>query len=126
MRTNCSQESEQLDLVLGGFVMKAKIVIFAALILLTACGNSSSTEIVTLSQASSNTAAIYKARCISCHATDLSGKMQERTNLQLVYERLTYDEIVTRISEGGKIMSAYKDILSAEEIEGLASWLSKQ
>lgn len=109
--------------------LKTLLLTIIAFVFLTACGNSpstTSTGAVTLSQASSSTAAIYKARCINCHATDLSGKIKEDTNIQTVYERLSYDEIVTKISEGGKIMPAFKDQLSQQEIEGLANWLSKQ
>jgi len=109
--------------------MKMKFTFLAMLLLLTACGNQPSaknSDVITLSQASSSTAAIYKARCIRCHATDLSGKMEEATNIQKVYDRLTYDEIVEKISSGGKLMPSFKGSLSDEEIEGLAKWLSKQ
>ena len=107
-------------------------------LILSACGeqqssNSSSTNSngqqqnpITISAASSEVKALYNARCISCHASDLSGKMGEQTNLQHIYESSSYDDIVATITNGGKIMPAFKDSLSEQEINSLAAWLSNQ
>ena len=89
-------------------------------------GQQQSSKPISLSTASSEVQSLYKARCISCHATDLSGKMGEQTNLQLIYESLSYDEIVATITNGGEIMQPFKDKLSEQEINSLAAWLSKQ
>ncbi|GIP15784.1 hypothetical protein J40TS1_14260 [Paenibacillus montaniterrae] len=109
---------------------KLMFVLLFAVILLSACGDQKeqkqSGDIVTLKQAPADVEAIYKARCISCHAIDLSGKMGEQTNLQQVHVRLSYDEIAAKISMGGKTMPAFEESLSAEEINALAAWLSKQ
>lgn len=107
--------------------MKLAILICAAVILMTACGQSSNNSgKVTLNEASAEVSSIYKTNCIRCHATDLSGKMGEQTNLQLVFERLSYDDIVAKISEGGETMPSFKEQLTEEEINGLAAWLAKQ
>jgi len=107
--------------------MKLAILICAAAVLMTACGQSDNNSgKVTLKQASAEVASIYKSSCIGCHATDLSGKVGEQTNLQLVFERLSYEEIVARITGGGGLMPAFQEKLTEEEINGLAAWLSKQ
>jgi len=127
--------------------MKPAITIFSVVCavigisyLLTACGgsqtsNSNSTpsngvqqglKPNSLSAASSDVQSIYKARCINCHASDLSGKMGEQTNLQQIYESSSYENIVTTITDGGNIMPAFKDTLTEQEISSLATWLSNQ
>ncbi|URN94885.1 MAG: cytochrome c [Candidatus Pristimantibacillus lignocellulolyticus] len=107
---------------------------------LTACGGSQSSnpsstpsngeqqtsDPISLSSASSDVQSIYKARCINCHATDLSGKMGERTNLQHIYVSSSNEDIVATITNGGSIMPAFKDVLSEQEINSLATWLSNQ
>jgi len=117
-------------LILGGLTVKSlklAILMCTAVVLITACGQSADNNgKVTLKQASSEVASIYKSSCIGCHATDLSGKMGDPTNLQLVFERLSYDEIVAKISEGGETMPSFKEKLTEEEINSLAAWLSKQ
>lgn len=107
---------------------KLIFIALGALLLLAGCGQGkqSSNASVTLNQASADVAALYKSNCMSCHAIDLSGKMGEQTNLQHVNTRLSYDEIVEQIANGGTSMSAFKERLSTEEINALAAWLSKQ
>lgn len=110
--------------------MKLAFVITAAVILLTACGQSSGTTSndgrLTLEQAPSDVAAIYKSNCIRCHAIDLSGKMGDVTNLQYVHERLSEEEIAERITNGGRTMPPFNEQLSEEEIAALAAWLANQ
>lgn len=107
--------------------MKLAILMCAAVILITACGQSGNDSgKVTLNEAPANVSSIYKSNCIGCHATDLSGKMGAPTNLQLVFERLSHDEIAAKISEGGETMPSFKEQLTEEEINALAAWLSKQ
>lgn len=109
--------------------MKLAFFITAAVILLAACGQSSGTSNdgrLTLEQAPTDVAAIYKSNCIRCHAIDLSGKMGDVTNLQYVHERLSEEEIIERITNGGKTMPAFKERLSEQEIAALAAWLANQ
>ncbi len=70
--------------------------------------------------------ALYKARCINCHGNELQGKIGAKTNLQKVGERLSPEDIVERIEQGGDTMPPFKEKLSAEEIAGLAAWLAQQ
>ncbi|GGD47217.1 c-type cytochrome [Paenibacillus nasutitermitis] len=89
------------------------------IVVISACGSSSSeldgpTEVVK----------IARNNCISCHGTELQGKMGPDTNLQLVGKRLSKEQIAEQIRTGGDSMPAFESRLSAEEIEGLAAWLS--
>jgi cytochrome c551 len=79
-----------------------------------------------LSDAPPETAAIFQSRCISCHGSELQGRVGEKTNLQQVGARLSTEDIVMRIRDGSENghMPAFGKQLSAEEIEGLAGWLS--
>lgn len=107
--------------------MKLVILFGLAAMLLTACGQSDNDSgKVTLKQAPDEVASIYKSSCIGCHATDLSGKIGDKTDIQLVFERLSYEEIIEAIMQGGDTMPSFKDSLTEEEINGLAAWLSKQ
>ncbi|WP_159883668.1 c-type cytochrome [Paenibacillus puerhi] len=65
--------------------------------------------------------AVYKANCLACHGNNLQGA--SGPNLQKVGARLTKDQIVAKIQNGGGGMPAYKDKLKAEEIQALADWL---
>src|SRR5690606_26721497 len=60
---------------------------------------------------------IFQANCISCHATDLSGNMGQKSNLQQVGSRLSQEEIANAITEGRPpIMQPFADKLAASEI----------
>ncbi|GKU79518.1 menaquinol-cytochrome c reductase cytochrome b/c subunit [Paenibacillus sp. L3-i20] len=67
-----------------------------------------------------------QSQCMSCHANDLSGAMGPA--LLGVGNRMTKEEIVTTVTEGrgGGAMPAYGGDLSTEEIDQIATWLSKQ
>ena len=78
----------------------------------------------TTSVQASNAEALYKANCISCHGTDLEGKMGGNTNLQHVGADLDTDQIVNQITNGGGGMMAFKGRLSEDEIKALADWLA--
>lgn len=125
--------------------MRKKILIISlicTLLLLSACSftkdkspsnskssdasDSSNESIVRLVDANAEIENLYANRCLNCHAIDLSGKMGEVTNLQKVHERLSYDEIVTVITEGRNLMPSFAERLTEEEINALAGWLSKQ
>jgi cytochrome c551 len=94
-----------------------------ALAALAACDSSKSSPAL---NGPKETVALYNARCISCHASDLSGKVGPDSNLRTVGSRMTKDEIVQQITNGGVIMPAFADKLTADEINELADWLSKQ
>lgn len=81
---------------------------------------------VSLQDASADVQAIYKSRCISCHGTDLAGRMGEHTDLQNVHNTMSYDQIKAQITDGGDVMPGFKDKLTEDEINSLSAWLAKQ
>lgn len=89
--------------------------------LLSSCGSSSSVQ-----TAAANVPKVFKSNCISCHGTDLQGRMGPSTNLTQVGGRMTKDEITKQIKDGGGGMPAFSSRLSAAEIADLADWLSKK
>jgi len=68
--------------------------------------------------------ALYKKSCLSCHASDLEGRVGP--NLQQVGSKFNADELANLISEGKGGMPSYKKSLSTEEIHALADWLAQQ
>ena len=112
---------------MGVVTIKRRSMLFLMIVtimLLVGCGNSNNN--VSLKQAPSDVASLYQGNCIGCHATDLSGKMGDATNLQQVYTRLSKEEIAAKITNGGETMPAFSERLSEEEIQRLATWLAKQ
>ena len=97
------------------------------LVSLAACGGGSGGKKITgkyLLDASVEVSTVYKTSCLSCHGTDLQGRIGPATNLQEVGARLSKEQIVKQIEEGGEGMQPFKDTLTAEEIDGLATWLA--
>lgn len=67
-----------------------------------------------------------KANCISCHGADYKGNGNFPALLG-VGDRYDSKEAIAEVIANGKGgMPAFKDQLSAEEIDALATWLSKQ
>ncbi|MFS1514400.1 c-type cytochrome [Chengkuizengella sp. SCS-71B] len=104
-----------------------KFVLFAfslMLILTTACAqNTSESDIV---DKNSSEYKIYKkSQCISCHGTDLEGRMGPSTNLQQVGARLDKEDIKNILLNGKEDthMPAYEGVLPEEDIESLTNWL---
>ncbi|MCR2806116.1 c-type cytochrome [Paenibacillus soyae] len=100
-----------------------------AAVLLTAlagCGGSGDAKPAgnALQDAPAEVASLYKANCVSCHGTDLQGKIGEKTNLQKVGERMTAAEIITQIEQGSGVMQGFSDKLTEAEISSLANWLA--
>ncbi|MFF2091665.1 c-type cytochrome [Paenibacillus sp. NPDC058174] len=96
---------------------------------LAGCGgpSGSSTAPKTHMDATGDTAAVYKANCVSCHGSDLQGRIGEATNLQKVGARMNETDIRKQIEEGSPnngTMKGYKDRLTDEQIAGLAAWLA--
>lgn len=107
------------------------LIITVLFILITACGNQNTDKAdetpahseANYTEEHPEAVALYKQNCISCHATDLSGKVGDQSNLQTVGARLDKEQIADTIKNGGQIMPAQKH-LSDDEIELLALWLS--
>ena len=107
------------------------------IIIVTACGNQGDSTAPqnnppqnnapennkNLVEADQETMTIFEQNCITCHAADLSGRVGEQSNLQDVGARLSKEQIIDTIKNGGQIMPAQTQ-LSDEEIEKLANWLS--
>lgn len=67
---------------------------------------------------------IYKQKCISCHGTDLKGRMGPNTNLTKVAARLSTEQIEEQIRNGGNGMGAFEGKLEEEQINALVEWLA--
>ncbi|MFC4777587.1 c-type cytochrome [Paenibacillus sp. GCM10023252] len=71
-------------------------------------------------------AVMEQAKCLTCHAVDMQGGGNIPA-LTGVGDRLEKDQLVEVITNGrGNGMPAFADQLSAEEIDQVATWLSKQ
>jgi menaquinol-cytochrome c reductase cytochrome b/c subunit len=72
---------------------------------------------------------IKKAQCVACHGQDLNGNETAGIpSFHGIGDKFTKEQlagIVTNGAGGGR-MPSFKDQLSAEEIDKLATWLSKQ
>lgn len=65
---------------------------------------------------------VYKQNCLVCHGAKLEG--QAGPNLQKVGATRTPGEISTVIPNGGNGMTAFKGVLSEDEISALVDWQS--
>ncbi|QJC51036.1 cytochrome c [Paenibacillus albicereus] len=97
----------------------------AALILalLAGCGSSAERGEASL-EGPEEAVALYKQSCISCHGTDLKGRMGPASDLHDVGARLSEPEITRQIEQGGASMPAFGERLTADEIRVLSGWLS--
>lgn len=98
-------------------------------IVLAACSNASSSDSkqpdssATLDGPAA-TMTLFEQRCVSCHATDLKGRMEPETNLTKIGTKMTQEEIVEQITNGGSRMPAFKKMLTSDEIQDIAVWLA--
>jgi len=104
----------------------ASAMIGTALLVLSACGSSGggSAKNEAALEGPEATVTLFKQKCMSCHAADLSGRMGPDTDLTKNGAKMTKEEIVTQIAEGSNKMPAFKKMLEEQEIEQLADWLS--
>jgi len=72
--------------------------------------------------AAADAEALYKSKCLACHAADLHGGVGP--GLQDVGARMSTDDIAAKIAAGGGGMTAFKGILTDDEIRVLADWLA--
>ncbi|EFM11993.1 cytochrome c class I [Paenibacillus curdlanolyticus YK9] len=94
----------------------------AVIIALSGCGSSSNKA--SALDGPSSTVDLYNTSCISCHASDLSGKVGPESDLRSVGKRMSKDQIANQITNGGDIMPSFKNKLSAAEIAALSEWLA--
>ncbi|SFE05906.1 cytochrome c551 [Paenibacillus catalpae] len=107
--------------------IKSLVAAATVAVLLAGCGNSGSngSSISTRHMdAPEKTGAVYKANCVSCHGSDLQGRMGAQTNLQQVGARMTEQEMAEQIKHGGGSMPPFEERLTDEQIAGLAAWLA--
>ena len=63
---------------------------------------------------------IYKTRCVSCHGTD--GKMGMNGAKELPSSPLDASQRIEVVTYGRKIMPAFKEMLSKEEIKAVVDF----
>jgi len=104
------------------------LAIGMAAALLAACGKGGSSASPAASSkpldGPEETVELYRDSCISCHGTDLQGRMGDESNLQQVGSRMTEDQIRAQIENGGSLMPAFSGKLKPDQIDALASWLA--
>ncbi|MHA6482998.1 c-type cytochrome [Paenibacillus sp. strain BS8-2] len=101
------------------------IALVPLLLIASACGNHADKG-AELRDAPNATAALYQSRCLSCHGSELQGRVGNETNLQQVGARLSAEDIAAQIRDGSEdgLMPAFGDQLTEEQITGLSDWLA--
>ncbi|WP_410715766.1 c-type cytochrome [Brevibacillus sp. SIMBA_040] len=91
----------------------------------SACSDPGSMEAApnALAQADEQAASLYKKHCLSCHAADLSGLVGP--SLEQVGTRMTEEQIVDIMNDGAPGMPSFTKMMSKDEMEAVAGWLSK-
>ena len=98
------------------------------LLIASACGGNSmagSKEKSESLKGPEDAVAVYKQTCMQCHGAELEGRMGPETNLQKIGARLTREDILDTIHNGGPRggMPAIKTIEEADA-EKVAAWLA--
>ncbi|WP_312115142.1 c-type cytochrome [Brevibacillus reuszeri] len=101
------------------------LVLILSLAVISACSNSENTDSVqnASAQADEVAASLYKKHCLSCHAADFSGLVGP--SLKQVGTKFTEEQIIAVMNDGAKGMPSFTKMLSKEEMEAVAGWLSK-
>ncbi|MCD1259648.1 cytochrome c [Paenibacillus athensensis] len=105
--------------------MRSKQVFAAAalgvvILLLSACGSKDGGASGSKPQADGP--ALYRNYCISCHGGGLQDV--QGPNLEHVGSRLSEEQIVRQITQGGGGMPSFKVSIRQEDIQTLAQWLA--
>lgn len=66
---------------------------------------------------------LYRQHCLTCHGDNREGR-GGNTNISKVGSRLSQEEIMAKITDGGNGMPAFAGQLSDGEINTLAEWLA--
>ncbi|MFD2115407.1 c-type cytochrome [Paenibacillus yanchengensis] len=115
-------------------ISKIALILTSILFVLAACSDGGKQKVTgrALLSAPKDVVSVYRNNCISCHGTDLQGRIGPGTNLQKIGARLSKEEISDTIANGvidangGYSMKPHKDKLTAEEMDRLSEWLSKK
>lgn len=109
-----------------GQVRLYALAALSSIFLLAGCGESPNSVSSPELDGPESVMEVYKSNCLSCHGTDLQGKMGPTTDLTKVGARRTIEQITEQISEGGGGMPSYSSRLTEDEIKGLAGWLAEK
>ncbi|AJY74006.1 c-type cytochrome [Paenibacillus beijingensis] len=98
----------------------------SATLLITSCGGTSSPSGTSsgMPDGPKETVGLYMANCISCHGTDLQGRMGPETDIHAIGGKWSKEQIAAQIANGGGLMPAFKERLTEEQIGALADWLA--
>ncbi|MEO4053151.1 cytochrome c [Solibacillus sp. CAU 1738] len=67
---------------------------------------------------------IFNANCLACHG-NLGANGQNGPNLQLSEFAEKYNNVVDRVTNGGTSMPAFESVLSKEEIDAIAKYITE-
>lgn len=81
-----------------------------------ACGNNSNTDAPKAISGSD----VYRTRCVTCHGTD--GKMGMNGAKDLTSSPLDEEQRMIVVTNGRNLMPAFRDLMSAKEIEAVAKF----
>ncbi|MFQ5445790.1 MAG: c-type cytochrome [Saprospiraceae bacterium] len=99
--------------------MKKIIIFFLLAALVTACSSSDTQQ--PASAAKMDGKSIYKTYCIACHG--LYGDMGGSGAFDLTKSTLPLQERIQVITEGRKLMTPFKGMLSEEKIKAVAEYI---
>lgn len=117
---SAAQRSKRRQPLLYVYAMAA----LTGILLLAGCGESPNSVSSPELDGPAAVMEVYKSNCLSCHGTDLQGKMGPTTDLTKVGARRSVDQIAEQINEGGGGMPGYDSRLTEDEVKGLATWLA--
>jgi cytochrome c551 len=94
------------------------LLVFAA----AACGGGKDNSGNNASSGKASASEIFQQNCAACHGKNLEGK--NGPNLQKIGSKLTKDQILNQIKNGGGGMPA--NIISGKDAEAVAEWLANK
>ncbi len=66
---------------------------------------------------------LYKTYCAACHGAN--GKLNLNGAPDLTVSKMTMEERIKNITEGGSMMPAFAEVISAEQIKAVAAYLDQ-
>ncbi|MCF8460862.1 MAG: cytochrome c [Flavobacteriales bacterium] len=68
-------------------------------------------------------AEVYKTYCVACHGSN--GKLKLNNAPDLTVSKMTLEERIKNITEGGSMMPAFAEVISEEQISAVAVYLDE-
>ena len=65
----------------------------------------------------------YQTYCMACHGVD--GKLKLNGAPDLTFSKMTLEEKVENVTNGGSMMPAFAEVISEEEIKAVAVYLNE-